>query len=64
MILFRTHYKRLIEYYINFFDRLAPFCAKKNKTNISLWLTVDLKNEVDCRDVVQQLFRKSKTTKN
>ena len=64
MILFRTHYKRLIEYYISFFDRLAPFCAKKTKTNISLWLTVDLKNEVDCRDVVQQLFRKSKTTKN
>ena len=33
-------------------------------TNKSPWLTVELKNEIDCRDALQRKFRKSKTTEN
>ena len=47
-----------------FFDRHAPFVTKKTNTNISLWLTVELKKEMDYRDVLQRKFRKSKTTEN
>ena len=47
-----------------FFDRHAPFVTKKTNTNISLWLTVELKKEMDYRDVLQRKFRKSETTEN
>ena len=47
-----------------FFDRHAPFSTKKTNTNISPWLAVELKNEMDYRDVLQRKFRKSKTTEN
>ena len=47
-----------------FFDRHAPFATKRTNTNISSWLTVELKNEMDYRDVLQQKFRKLKTTEN
>ena len=30
-----------------FFDRHAPFATKRTNTNISPWLTVELKNEMD-----------------
>ena len=33
-------------------------------TNISPWLTVELRIEIDYRDVLQRKFRKSKTTEN
>ena len=41
-------------------DRHASFATKKRNTNISPYLTVELKNEADYRDVLQQ----SKTTEN
>ena len=41
-----------------FFDRHAPFATKRTNTNISPWLTVELKNEIDYRDVLQRKFRK------
>ena len=47
-----------------FFDRHAPFATKRTNTNISPWLTVELKNEMDYRNVLQQKFCKSKTTQN
>ena len=47
-----------------FFDRHAPCATKRTYTNISPWLTVKLKNEIDYRDVLQRKFRKSKTTKS
>ena len=46
------------------FDRHVPFAAKKTNTNISPWLTAELKNEMDYRNVLQQKFCKSKTTEN
>ena len=46
------------------FDRHVPFATKKTNTNISPWLTVELKNEMDYRNVLQQKFCKSKTTEN
>ena len=45
-----------------FFDRHAPFATKRTNTHISPWLTVELKNEMDYRDVLQRKFRKLKTT--
>ena len=47
-----------------FFDRHAPFATKRTNTNISPWLTVELRIEIDYRDVLQRKFRKSKTTEN
>ena len=47
-----------------FFDWHASFLTKRTNTNISPWLTVKLKNEIDCRDVLQWKFCKSKTTEN
>ena len=47
-----------------FFDRHALFATKRTNTNISPWLTVELKNEINYRDVLQRKFRKSKTTEN
>ena len=47
-----------------FFDRHAPFPTKRTNSNTSSWLTVDLKNNMGCRNVLQRKFRKSKTTKN
>ena len=55
----RTHYEF-------FFDRHGPFATKRTKTNIFSWLTVDLKNEMDYRDVLQQKFpswKQAKTTR-
>ena len=46
------------------FDRHVPFATKKTNTNISPWLSVELKNEMDYRNVLQQKFCKSKTTEN
>ena len=60
---FRIHYKRLIEYWQSF-DQHAPFATKRTNTNISPWLTVGLKNEMDYKDALQRKFRKSKTTEN
>ena len=47
-----------------FFDRHTPFATKSTNTNISPWLTVELKNEIAYRDVLQRKFRKLKTTEN
>ena len=47
-----------------FFYRHTPFATKRTNTNVSPWLTVELKNEIDYRDVLQRKFRKSKTTEN
>ena len=47
-----------------FFDQQAPFATKRTNTNISAWLTVELKNEMDYKDAFQRKFRKSKTTEN
>ena len=47
-----------------FFDWRASFLTKRTNTNTSPWLTVKLKNEIDCRDVLQWKFCKSKTTEN
>ena len=47
-----------------FFGRHAPFLTKRTNTNISPWLAVELKNEMDYRDVLQRKFRKPNTTKN
>ena len=47
-----------------FFNRHAPLATKMTNTNKSPWLTVELKNEIDCRDALQRKFRKSKTTEN
>ena len=47
-----------------FFDRHALFATKRTNTNISPWLTVELRIEIDYRDVLQRKFRKSKTTEN
>ena len=47
-----------------FFDWCASFLTKRTNTNTSPWLTVKLKNEIDCRDVLQWKFCKSKTTEN
>ena len=44
------------------FNRSAPFVTKRANTNICPWLTKDLKNEMNYRDVLQRKFRKSKTT--
>ena len=55
----------LQEFYIiltEFFDRHALFATKRTNNNISPWLTVKLKNEMDYRDVLQRKFRKLKTT--
>ena len=41
-------------------DRHASFATKKRNTNISPYLTVELKNEADYRDVLQR----SRTTEN
>ena len=46
------------------FDRHVPFPTKRTNSNTSSWLTVDLKNKMGCRNVLQRKFRKSKTTKN
>ena len=45
-----------------FFDRHAPFATKSKNTNKSPWLDVELKNEMDYREVVQPKFCKSNTT--
>ena len=45
-----------------FFDRHAPFATIRTNTNIFPWLIVELKNEMDYRDVLQRKFRKTKTT--
>ena len=45
-----------------FFDRQAPFAAKKTNTNISPWLTVEFKNEMEYQDVLQQKFRRNYET--
>ena len=47
-----------------FFYGHVPFATKRTNTNVSPWLTVELKNEIDYRDVLQRKFRKSKTTEN
>ena len=47
-----------------FFDRHAPLATKRTNTNISPWLSVDLKHEIVYRDVLQRKFHKSKTTEN
>ena len=47
-----------------FFDQHARFTTKRTNTNISPWLTVELKNEMDYSDVLLRNFRESKTTKN
>ena len=47
-----------------FFDRHAPVATKRSNINISPWLTVELKSEMDYRDLLQRKFRKSKTTDN
>ena len=47
-----------------FFDRHVPFATKRTNTNTSPWMTVELINEMDCRDVLQRKFRKMKTTEN
>ena len=47
-----------------FFDRHTPVATKRSNINIFLWLTVELKSEMDYRDVLQRKFRKSKTTEN
>ena len=49
---------------IEFFDRHAPFATKRTNTNTSPRLSVELKNKMDYRDVLQRKFRKSKTTEN
>ena len=46
------------------FNRYAPFVTKRANTNICPWLTQELKNEMNYRDVLQRKFRKSKTTAN
>ena len=43
-----------------FFDRDTPFATKRTSTNISPWLTEELRNKMDYRDVLQ---RKSKTSR-
>ena len=40
----------------------APFATKRTNTNISPWLTVELKNKMNYRDVLQRKFGTSKTT--
>ena len=45
-----------------FFDQQAPFAAKKKNTNISPWLTVEFKNEMEYQDVLQQKFRRNYET--
>ena len=45
-----------------FFDRQAPFATKKTNTNISPWLTVEFKNEMEYQDVLQQKFRRNYET--
>ena len=47
-----------------FFDRHAPFATKRTNTNISPWLTVELKNKINYRDALQRKFCRSKTTEN
>ena len=47
-----------------FFDRHTPFATKRTNTNISPWLTLELKNKIDYRDVLQRKLCKSKTTEN
>ena len=47
-----------------FFDQHAPFATKMTNTNISPWLTLELKNKIDYRDVLQRKLRKSKKTEN
>ena len=63
-ITFWTHYKRLIEYWLGFFDRHVPFATKRTNTNTSPWLNVELKNEMDYIDALQQTFRKSNIAQN
>ena len=46
-----------------FFDRHAPFATIRTNTNIFPWLTVELKNEMDYKDVLQRKFRRTKTTR-
>ena len=43
-----------------FFDRHTPFATKRTNTNISPWLTEELRNKMDYRDVLQ---RKSKASR-
>ena len=47
-----------------FYDRHTPFATKRTNTNISPWLIVQLKNEMDYRDVLQRKFCKLKATGN
>ena len=47
-----------------FFDRHILSATEKRNTNISPWLSIDLKSEMDYGDVLQRKFRKSKTTEN
>ena len=47
-----------------FFDRHILSATERRNTNTSPWLTVDLKSEMDYRDVLQRKFRKLKTMEN
>ena len=47
-----------------FFDRHILSATERRNTNTSPWLTVDLKSEMDYRDVLQCKFRKLKTMEN
>ena len=49
---------------LGIFNRYAPYHIKRTNTNICPWLTLEVKNEMDYRDVLQKKFRKSKTTDN
>ena len=46
-----------------FFDRHAPFATIRASINIFPCLTVELKSEMDYRDVLQRKLRKTKTTR-
>ena len=46
-----------------FFDRHAPFATIRTSINIFPCLTVELKSEMDYRDVLQRKLRKTKTTR-
>ena len=61
---FLNHYKHLIEYWLSF-SIDTPCLLQKGQTLIHLpWLTVELKNKIDYKDVLQWKFCKSKTTEN
>ena len=63
-ISFGTKFQLKLTILTEFFDQHTPFVTKRTNTNISTWMTVELKTKMDCRDMLQWKFCKSKTTKN